>query len=159
MGITEERNQLGVHVRLNHVISSHRGDYSTITIEDEASGLQVIEVELTPKQVYDIIANRGSGFNGVPAVMPSARALPWLGQKGWYFSRKLGWGYKADDPTVRQWVDELRERLGLHTSGVTSHNDGAGARWAVYSNSITDDTARLYQETIDATDLPPKSNR
>lgn len=159
MGIKRERNELGVHVRLNHVVSNQRGDYSTITVEDEASGLQILEIELTPKQLYDMIANRGSGREAVPAVMPVQSALPWIGQKAWHFSRRLGWEYKADDPAVKAWAAELRDRIGLHSSSVNAHNYGAAASWDVYSNSITEDTAKLYREIIETADLPPKSSR
>lgn len=159
MGIRHGGTQLDVRIRLNHVISNQRGDYSTVVIEDAASGLQIIEVELTPKQLYDMIANRGSGMEGVPAVMPTQEAMTWFGQQSWHFSRKLGWEWKADDPAVKAWAARLREELGLHTSSVTDHNDGSRASWTVYSNSITGDSYAQYAAMIEAADLPPKSRR
>ena len=160
MGIRHgDGTQLGVRIRLNHVISNRRGDYSTVVIEDAASGLQIIEVELTPKQLYDMIANRGSGMEAVPAVMPTRGAMDWFGQQSWHFSRRLGWDWKADDPNVKAWAAKLRDDLGLHHSGVTAHNDGARASWDVYSNSITGETYAQYLAIIESAELPPKSRR
>lgn len=154
-----ERPELNVTVRLNHITVGMGEDYSTLVVTDNASSCQVLSVKLTPKQLYDMLANRDTGFDGVPADWISPRVYPWIGQKAWYFKRTLGRAWNEDDPAVLQWAEDVRQAVGLHTADVRAYNYGTGVNWSVHSNSVTEDTAALYQQAIDSTDLPPESKR
>lgn len=157
--------ELDVDVRLNYTTSNREPcHYAELRVTDKASGKLVIDIPLLPEQVYAILSGQGTYTLDVKANVPTPDQFAHLGKECHTFTRlfQVDYNTKGDMPIsrareVREWLDwgeEVRTRLGFHSSSWTDQNNGKRVTFHYYANELDPMVLGVLQADVDRTPAP-----
>ncbi len=155
-----------VTVEMSHGTSNVEPYRTTrLTVSDAVNHHTIVEVCLTPEQMYAIFTSHSSG-EAIPAEVTSAETLVHLNQKTNTFSRlfKRDWDTKGIDddgigdpnaiPEWKEWASVIQVATWSHKWSWRRQNNGIMFVLWRYDNELTDEHAAEIDNTVAETPAP-----
>jgi hypothetical protein len=158
----EAMQKLNVRISLGHVTSNREPEhYSVLEVVDASSRRTIVQVELTPEQVYNLMISRQIEVDGVPALVADAAEAVNLGKEINTFARTFqhtsaiirNWpdGDPAKSPELIEFAEQLQAKTWCHAYRWSGRNNGVNLTLWRYENGLTDTSkAAIHAAT------PPK---
>lgn len=157
--------ELDVDVRLNYTTSNREPHhYAELRVTDKASGETVLRAQLSPEDLYAVLAGRGTYTRDVQAWLPTPDQFAHLGKECHTFTRLFQVDYSTKDdmrtstardvPEWLEWGEEVRTRFGFHSSSWTDQNNGKRVTFHYYANELDPTVLGALQADVDRTPAP-----
>lgn len=146
-----EEEPAKLSIRISRATHSHGGDTYRITVGDEVSRLQVVEVSLTATQFAEAIT--GLMVSGAEGTLAASASRARLGLRMDHFSVDLGRGISEE--SAQRWADHAFLKLDADSMDVMRVNTGKRVTFRWYRDPDSQPIDRVVAASL----LPPRPSR